>query len=99
MSSTRKPSAARSKPSTPIHIRARKPQKDLIDTAAALLGKTRSDFMLESACREAETVILDRRVIQMGSREYAEFLTRLDAPPVATPGLKKLAAVRAPWDR
>jgi len=46
-----RPKAVRS---TPIHIRAKKKQKDLIYTAAALLGKNRSDFMLETACREAE---------------------------------------------
>ena len=39
-----------------INIRARQRQRDLIDEAAAVLGKNRSDFMLETACREAEAV-------------------------------------------
>ena len=44
-----------------INLRASQKQKLLIDRAAELLGRTRSDFMLESACREAETVLLDGR--------------------------------------
>jgi uncharacterized protein (DUF1778 family) len=33
-----------------INLRARPEQRDLIDQAARLLGKNRSDFMLEAAC-------------------------------------------------
>ena len=39
---------------TPINLRARAEQRELIDPAAALLGKNRSDFMLDAACRQAE---------------------------------------------
>jgi len=35
--------------------------------------------------------------IRMSSRAYAEFLERLDAPPLVTPALRKLAAIRPPW--
>jgi len=38
----------------------------MIDHAAETLGKSRSDFMLELACREAEAVLLDRRFFQLG---------------------------------
>jgi uncharacterized protein (DUF1778 family) len=33
-----------------INLRALPQQRDLIDHAAQLLGKNRSDFMLEAAC-------------------------------------------------
>ena len=45
---------------TAINLRALPEQRDLIDQAAGLLGKTRSDFMLESACERAQTVLLDQ---------------------------------------
>jgi len=48
-----------------INIHARQRQRDLIDEAAAVLGKDRSDFMLETACREAESVLLDRRTFAL----------------------------------
>ena len=43
-----------------INLRALPEQRDLIDHAATLLGKNRSDFMLEAACVAAQAVILDQ---------------------------------------
>jgi uncharacterized protein (DUF1778 family) len=43
-----------------IKLRASPEQRDLIDRAAGLLGKNRSDFMLEAACDRARTVVLDQ---------------------------------------
>jgi uncharacterized protein (DUF1778 family) len=40
-----------------INLRASRRQKVLIDRAAETLGRSRSDFMLEAACREAESVL------------------------------------------
>jgi len=36
-----------------INIRAKVRQRDIIDQAAERLGRSRSDFMLEAACRAA----------------------------------------------
>ena len=44
----------------PINLRALESQHSLIDRTVALLGKNRSDFMLETACREAENILLDQ---------------------------------------
>ena len=41
-----------------INLRALPEQRDLIDHAAALHGKNRSDFMLEVACERAQAVIM-----------------------------------------
>ena len=46
-----------------INLRANRRQRALIDRAAEALGKNRSDFMLEAACREANTVLVDRRFL------------------------------------
>lgn len=43
-----------------INLRALPEQRDLIDQAANLLGKNRSDFMLEAACERALSVVLDQ---------------------------------------
>jgi uncharacterized protein (DUF1778 family) len=56
-----------------INIRAKRGQRDLIDHAAELLGKSRSDFMLETACREAADVLLDRRVFHLDPEAFARF--------------------------
>ncbi len=81
-----------------INIRARHQQRDLIDQAAALLGKTRSDFVLETACREAQEVLLERRVFHLDAETFQAFQALLDAPPSENPGLQRLLNAKAPWD-
>ena len=44
-----------------INIRAHQKQRDLIDRAAKILGKNRSDFMLDAASKEAKNILLDNR--------------------------------------
>ena len=81
-----------------INIRAKRRQRDLIDQAAELLGKTRSDFMLETACREAEDVLLDQRVFTLDAETFQKLQAMLDAPPSENPKLRKLMATKAPWE-
>ena len=69
----------------------------MIDHAAETLGKSRSDFMLELACREAEAVLLDRRFFQLDEDAYQRFLEILDAPPAPSEGLKRLLDAKTPW--
>ncbi|HBT6801537.1 TPA: DUF1778 domain-containing protein, partial [Klebsiella pneumoniae] len=45
-----------------LNLRAKESQRALIDAAAEILHKSRTDFILEMACKAAENVILDRRV-------------------------------------
>ena len=80
-----------------INLRAKPEQRDLIDQAAAALGKNRSDFMLEAACERARSVLLDQVFFQLDEQRFSVFLERLDAPPEPNEGLKRLMAVRPPW--
>ncbi|MCJ7600807.1 MAG: DUF1778 domain-containing protein [Desulfobulbaceae bacterium] len=82
----------------PINIRALRAQRDLIDKAAAVRNKTRSDFMLEAACQEAENVLLDRRLFLLKDKDYEAFESALKAPVVDNPSLRKLLAQKAPWE-
>ncbi len=43
-----------------INLRALPQQRDLIDRAAQLLGKSHSDFVLEAAYEKARSVVLDQ---------------------------------------
>ncbi len=83
---------------TPINLRALPEQRDLIDQAAKLLGKNRSDFMLEAACERAQAVVLDQVYFKLDSEKFKQFTAALDAPPAPDPGLERLLHVKAPWD-
>jgi uncharacterized protein (DUF1778 family) len=80
-----------------INLRALPEQRDLIDHAATLLGKNRSDFMLEVACERAQAVVLDQVFFGLDTDKFKQFTAMLDAPPVVNPGLERLMAVKAPW--
>lgn len=81
-----------------INLRALPEQRDLIDQAATLLGKNRSDFMLEVACERAQAVLLDQVFFNMDAEKFAQFNALLDAPASDNPGLARLNAVTTPWD-
>jgi len=82
-----------------INLRVSRGQKALIDRAAHTLGRNRSDFMLETACREAESVLLDRRYFALPEEEFMRFIAMLDKPPASNPRLARLLRTRAPWEK
>jgi uncharacterized protein (DUF1778 family) len=81
-----------------IRIRARAGQRDLIDQAADRLGRSRSDFMLEAACRQAEDVLLDQTYFALDAKGYSAFQALLDKPPAPIDRLRRTLKAVAPWD-
>lgn len=81
-----------------INLRALPEQRDLIDQAASVLGKNRSDFMLEAACERARSVLLDQVYFQLEAEQFQKFLALIDTPPKPNPGLARLMSVTPPWD-
>ncbi|MCS2150732.1 MULTISPECIES: DUF1778 domain-containing protein [Scandinavium] len=82
-----------------LNIRAKEAQRALIDTAAGILHKSRTDFILDIACQAAENVILDRRMFNLDDEQYAEFIDMLDAPVTANPALDTLMARKPQWEK
>jgi len=80
-----------------INLRALPRQRDLIDQAAQLLGKNRSDFMLEAACDKAQAVLLDQVFFGLDDAKFRQFTAMLDEPLTSSAGLERLLAVKAPW--
>lgn len=88
--------AAETKGSINLRINAR--TRDLIDRAAAIKGKTRTDFMIESAVAEATDVVLDQSLVLVTPEHYDAFVRILDNPPAPGPKLRALLQRKAPWD-
>ncbi len=80
-----------------INIRAVRRQRDLIDQAAKLTHKTRTDFILDAATVEAEHTILNQRIFSLPPEKHRQFLEMLDAPPPANPKLRKLLSKKPGW--
>lgn len=64
-----------------ISLRIESGARQFIDDAAAILGKTRTEFMIESARRQAVDMLLDRRLFTLGHERYNAFMQALDNPP------------------
>jgi uncharacterized protein (DUF1778 family) len=80
-----------------IHIRANAQVKHLIETAAASVGKTLSEFVLDSARQHATDVLLDQRLFVLDPEKYDAFVAALDNPPPASPKLKALMKRKPLW--
>ncbi len=82
----------------PINIRALEEQRALIDKAASTLNKTRSDFMLEVACMEAENVLLNQRLFLTDEASFKAFQILLDTPVANNAALHYLLNQKSPWE-
>ena len=82
-----------------INLRADQRKRSLIDRAAETVGKNRSEFMLDAACREATSVLLDQRLFLLDEKAFKRFNDALDKPPADNPRLRRLLATKAPWER
>jgi len=85
--------------STVINRRPPPAQRELIDRAARLQRKSRTDFMLAASRENAEQVLLDQTLSNASAKQYKAFVALMDAPLAENPGLKRLLARRAPWDK
>lgn len=85
--------------SVPLNFRIKPSVRNLIDRAAEVTGKNRTDFMIEASERRAEEVLLDRNVFTVSPDIYAEFLARLDEPASPNARLKRTMTSKAPWDK
>jgi len=80
-----------------INLRIETQTRELIDDAAAVLGKTRTEFMVDSARRQAIDVLLDQRLFVLDSDRYDAFVQALDNPPAPGPKLRSLLSRAPAW--
>jgi len=81
-----------------LNIRIRPEERGLIDRAAQVRGKNRTDFILDAARRAAEEALLDRAIMSVSPEAYADFLARLEAPPQPNERLRRTMQTLPPWD-
>jgi uncharacterized protein (DUF1778 family) len=81
-----------------LNLRIKPEERGLIDRAAKMLGKTRTDFVLDAARRAAEDALLDGTVLTVSPKAYAEFLARLEASPQPHERLQETMKTSAPWE-
>ena len=81
-----------------LNLRIKPEERSLIDQAAQLTGKTRTDFVLDAARRAAEEALLDRTLFVVSAEAHAIFVARLDQPPKANERLLRTLRTPPPWE-
>jgi uncharacterized protein (DUF1778 family) len=79
-----------------VNLRVREDIRALIDRAAKTNGKSRSEFMIDSARRAAEEALLDQALVRVDEPTYAHFLAVLDQSPSGA-GFDRLMTATKPW--
>lgn len=82
-----------------IQIRASAETKAILNRAAALRGQKLSEFMLDSARRQAEEMLLDQRAFFLEPKAHEKFLAMLDAPVKPNKKLRALFQRKPVWER
>jgi uncharacterized protein (DUF1778 family) len=82
-----------------IQIRASAETKAILNRAANIRGQKLSEFMLETARRQAEETLLDQRIFFLDDRAHEKFLALLDNPPKPSKELRALMNRRPSWMR
>lgn len=80
-----------------IKIRTSSQVCDLIDEAAKVQGRTRSDFMLSASVEKAQEVLLDQVFFKLGSTAFIAFSDLIEAPFTTSEGLKKITSTKSVW--
>ncbi len=81
-----------------LNLRVKSEDRELITRAARLLGKTRTEFLLEAGRSAAQDALLDRTLFNVSPQDYARFVERLDAPPAPNERLRRMMTTKAPWE-
>lgn len=81
-----------------LNLRIRPDDRALIDRAAQLLAKSRTDFVLDAARQAAQEAVLDKTLFRVDAEAYAAFVARLDAAPQPNDRLRRTMKARAPWE-
>jgi len=81
-----------------LNLRIKPEDRGLIDRAAQITGKTKTDFVLEAARRAAEDALLDQGLSVVGPEAFEAFQARLDEPPHPNEKLRRALQTPAPWE-
>ena len=81
-----------------INLRATDRQEKLIRTGAETTGVNLTDFILESACLQAEHVLADKHDFVATPKQWRAFVEALDRPARAKPALARLFSERQKKD-
>ena len=83
----------------PLSMRLPEADIAMIDRAAILRGRSRTEFVRDAAVRAAEDVLMEATLIRMSPNGFEAFIAAISAPPVVVPEIAELVRRPAPWEK
>jgi uncharacterized protein (DUF1778 family) len=80
----------------PLSIRLSKADIAIIDRAASLHGRSRTDFVRHAAVRAAEDALMETAPIRLGANGFKTFMATLAGPVTAVPEIVEVLRRPAP---
>jgi uncharacterized protein (DUF1778 family) len=81
----------------PLSMRLPESDIAIIDRAANLRGRSRTDFVREAAVRAAEEAIMESAPIRMSPAGFKAFVAAISGPAKPVPEMVALFKRKAPW--
>jgi uncharacterized protein (DUF1778 family) len=91
-------SSAAKRKEHPLSMRLPAADIAMIDRAASLRGRSRTDFVREAAVRAAEEVLMENVLLRMSEDGFAAFMAAVSAPGAPVIEMVELFGRKAPWD-
>lgn len=82
----------------PLSMRLPAADIAMIDRAASLRGRSRTDFVRDAAVREAENVVMEAMPIRMSEDGFGAFMEALTRPGRPVPEMVEVMRRQAPWE-
>lgn len=82
----------------PISMRLPEADVAMIDRAADMRGRSRTDFVRDAAVRAAEDVMMENHLIRMSPEGFADFMAAVSAPAAPVPEMVEVVDRAAPWE-
>ncbi len=83
----------------PLSMRLPEGDIAIIDRAADLRGRSRTDFVREAAVRAAEEVLMESTLVRMSAEGFDAFMQAVSAPAAPVPEMVASLRRKAPWEK
>ena len=87
-----------SKKAYPLSMRLLESDIAVIDRAARLRGRSRTEFVRDAAVRAAEDALMENAPIRMSPADFDAFQKMLAGPAEPVPEMVALLRRKAPWE-
>jgi uncharacterized protein (DUF1778 family) len=82
----------------PLSVRMPESDIAIIDRAASLRGRSRTDFVRDAAVRAAEDVLMETSPVRMSAAGFKAFTAAVSGPAAAVPEMVEVLRRAAPWE-